>query len=274
MSTRKTLTEWTPKHIQRFWNWYGSNPNVQQTYFSHYYGKAIFYFLKLTGRLQGKLLDYGCGPGHLLKFLLKEKLECYGADSSQKSVSAINSSFSTYPNWKGGSEIKDIITPYPSNFFDVITCIETIEHLHDDVLKSLFQELKRLVKPGGIVLFTTPFNEDPEANMAYCPFCDSEYHRWQHLQFFTEKTLKALLEANGYQIMFCQSMDFDQFRRSPSLGTLFDISPAKIFSRLTFVRRKVLDRLFPMPFPQSRDLQFRLQSGSNAHLCALATKPK
>ncbi len=42
----------------------------------------------------------------------------------------------------------------PDNFVDVVVSFETIEHIEDD--KVYLRELKRVLKPGGIVLISTP----------------------------------------------------------------------------------------------------------------------
>src|SRR3989338_1057110 len=45
-------------------------------------------------------------------------------------------------------------TGYKNNYFDFIICSEVLEHLHNDG-KALI-ELKRILKPGGIVVITVP----------------------------------------------------------------------------------------------------------------------
>ena len=43
---------------------------------------------------------------------------------------------------------------FPDSSFDAITLIEIVEHLRD--AKALLAECARILKPGGIVLVTTP----------------------------------------------------------------------------------------------------------------------
>ena len=44
--------------------------------------------------------------------------------------------------------------PFAAGRFDLVTCLDVIEHISDDV--RMMEELARVLKPGGAVLFTTP----------------------------------------------------------------------------------------------------------------------
>ena len=50
--------------------------------------------------------------------------------------------------------IRDRQLTYHGNSFDVCTSTELFEHVPDDV--QGFRELRRVLKPGGILLFTVP----------------------------------------------------------------------------------------------------------------------
>ena len=52
------------------------------------------------------------------------------------------------------SNIYDI--PLEKNSFDAILCIEVLEHVTDPVIA--LKELYRILKPGGVILITAPFN--------------------------------------------------------------------------------------------------------------------
>jgi SAM-dependent methyltransferase len=51
-------------------------------------------------------------------------------------------------------DVQRIPLPWPSASVDVVTCIHVVEHLSD--LTLLFQEIGRLLKPGGEAYFETP----------------------------------------------------------------------------------------------------------------------
>ena len=50
-------------------------------------------------------------------------------------------------------------TPYESNSFEAITCLSVVEHGVD--LRAYFQEMSRLLKPGGILVTSTDYYDEP-----------------------------------------------------------------------------------------------------------------
>lgn len=271
---RKSTADWTSEHIQRFWDWHGSNPHAEMNYFSNQVGLGIVNFLEMTGWLKGKVLDYGCGIGHLLNYLLERGLDCYGVDSSERSIAKVNDKFSDKPNWIEGKVIERFVTSYPDNYFDVITCIETLEHLPDDLVSPMLVELERILKPGGILMITTPYSENLDEDMSYCPFCDSEYHKWQHMRSLSIEYMKTLMNSYDLQIVFCRNMDFMSFKfmSDVDLPPLTHISLRKLKQWIKFQHRCLLDKLFPKAFPNGMEIKYRLSLGRGSNLCTLATK--
>ena len=110
--------------------------------------------------------------------------------------------------------IEKLPTNYEKDYFDLITFIETIEHLKDDMLESTLKEMKRILKPGGKIIITTPFNEKLIDNHVYCPFCDSEFHRMQHMRSFNVKTMEDLLIDKGFIKQYCNNVNFSKWDTS------------------------------------------------------------
>lgn len=99
-----------------------------------------------------KVLDIGCGNGDSFKHFEEcgWKGEFVGTDFS---LQAIATALKTYPGVKFiQTECHD--QPYADGEFDVVSCQETIEHLEDP--KATIEEVKRLVRKGGIAIITTP----------------------------------------------------------------------------------------------------------------------
>lgn len=269
---RKSGADWTPDAVRRLWDWYGSNPHLQGLYFTAMVGRGVVNVLAATGKLSGRVLDYGCGPGHLLAHLLDRGLECHAVDSSPESIRAVNERFAGRGNWRQARLVDGIVTPYPPGHFDVVCCIETLEHLPDDAAAALVSELARVTKPGGIVIVTTPFAENLDQGLVFCPFCDSEFHRWQHFRSYDAADLCALLASRGLEVLLCRSMDFRAFQADDGLPSLRDLSASRLASWLASRARRVLDAVRPAGFPNGRDFRSRLGAGNGPHLCALATR--
>lgn len=101
------------------------------------------------------VLDIACGTGYGSNEML-----ALGRPGSITGVDidsgAVNYANNTYSNggkieFKQGS-ILDI--PFEDNSFDVLISFETLEHVEDE--KAQFSEIKRVLKPGGLYILSTP----------------------------------------------------------------------------------------------------------------------
>lgn len=265
----KRVAEWTAEAVQRFWAWRAVTPYIQERYFSYQVGRGIVEFLQLTGRLSGKVLDYGCGPGYLVRHLLEKGLECYGADGAPEALARVNDTFQREPQWKGAVLAQGGPLPYPEEGFDVVLCVEVLEHLPDDALVASIMDIKRLLRPGGIVMCTTPHNERLERNMTYCPFCMTEFHSAQHLRSFDTPSLRGLLESHGLQVLFCRNIDFGEFQMTDPRASKQAATSDQLKMWRVHQRDRWLDKIFPRPFPRQRLIQ---HAWAGPHLCAVAVK--
>lgn len=162
-------------------------------------------------KLTGYYLDYGCGSGQLLEIVIKQNsLICYGLDYSENSVQEVNKKIKSN-NWKGASLLRSFPSSYESDFFDIVTFIETIEHLQDDILTQTILEIKRVIKTNGKVIVTTPFNEDLSKHNVFCPFCKSEFHHMQHMQTFNKESISKLFILKGFEIEYCDNINLQSY---------------------------------------------------------------
>ncbi|MDD4994894.1 MAG: class I SAM-dependent methyltransferase [Patescibacteria group bacterium] len=95
-----------------------------------------------------KMLDVGCGTGMLMKELKKFGV-CYGVDNSPLAVNFCKQ------NFLENVDLGDITNiQFPDNFFDVVICLDVLEHVSDD--NKAISELKRVVKKEGIIIIFVP----------------------------------------------------------------------------------------------------------------------
>jgi 2-polyprenyl-3-methyl-5-hydroxy-6-metoxy-1,4-benzoquinol methylase len=201
--------EWDPASITRFWNHFATRPGTVDMYFSTMLGAGVAELLSRSGVLHPgmSVLDYGCGPGYLASHLLAAGAEVRGIDSATESVAMANARLGDDPRWKGA-----VVSPHPpapvdDASFDLVTCLETVEHLDDDALSAVLSDIARLLRPGGAVLVTTPNNEVLEDSFVYCPFCDSEFHAMQHVRSFDADSLRAALSGAGFDVELCRAVN-------------------------------------------------------------------
>lgn len=101
--------------------------------------------------------------------------------------------------------IEDENFPYPDNSFDAVLYCEIFEHLTDDPVRSLI-EIRRVLKPDGLLVLTTP-NAVRLENI--CKLIDgiSPFDQYsgfgpygRHNKEYTTDELKNVLSANGFEI--------------------------------------------------------------------------
>ena len=212
----KKASDWTAGDIAAFWDWQSKNLSRQQQYFTATMAPGIVKFIRKKGLLHGDVLDYGCGAGHLLKQMLtQQEVNFYGLDFSAGSIEETRNKTAGMLNLKQLVLIEKLPSPFSDHQFDSITLIETIEHLQDEVLNEAMQELFRILKPNGQVFITTPFNENLDDHLAFCPFCKSEFHQMQHLQSFDVAGLTALGVNHGFKVEHCVNIDIERLKLGP-----------------------------------------------------------
>ena len=197
------LLEWTDELIEEFWFYYAKHR--PEDYFTYQHGSQI---LNATLKYVSKdsvICDYGCGDGYLLEEILN-KFKAAGYEHTQENISITGKRLKDKTNYIGVFGA-DEISQY-SHKFDVIYLVETIEHILDRHFQSLMDNLKALLKKDGLIIITTPNDENLMDNTVYCPCCQKLFHRWQHVRSFDGSGLSTLMNKNGFNLIECKTLDF------------------------------------------------------------------
>ncbi|WP_172969603.1 class I SAM-dependent methyltransferase [Rhodanobacter sp. T12-5] len=84
--------------------------------------------------------------------------------------------------------------PFSDSCIDAVVVSEVIEHLDNDTLGNGLIEIRRILKPGGMLLGTVPFDEDLKASEVICPHCGTLFHKVGHVQSFNLAFMRSVLE--------------------------------------------------------------------------------
>ena len=97
-----------------------------------------------------KLLDIGCGTGHLLKAAAGKELQTYGIDISARGVEIAREVSPSSQIMLGKAEN----LPFPDHFFDYVVCLGALEHFMD--LRKGLKEMIRVGNQNASFLFLYP----------------------------------------------------------------------------------------------------------------------
>lgn len=141
-----------------------------------------------------KIFEFGCNDGVFLEQLQNAGYECKGIDASNN--------VAEYARSKG----LDVATGFLTSdyvmrdelieSYDLVTCSNVFAHIHD--IHTVIESARLLLKPDGYFAIEV---HDGGLLISELQF-DTIYH--EHLTYFTESTLKRLLESNGFQFVKCE----------------------------------------------------------------------
>lgn len=105
-----------------------------------------------------RILDCGCGRGFYLLFIGRLEPACalYGADMDPAVLAQARQHL---PESVRLLRSDAVHLPFPDAFFDKVICSEVLEHLPDD--RAGLRELRRVLRPGGILAVTVPNQRYP-----------------------------------------------------------------------------------------------------------------
>jgi SAM-dependent methyltransferase len=132
----------------------------------------------------GRVLDAGCGSGRTLQELTDYGADVYGIELEPEAADVARS--------RGYGEVRIgrlEELPYEDDWFDLITCLDVIEHTPDD--RVALAELRRVCKPGGWLLATVP------AYPALWSLHDEANH---HYRRYTRDSLRAAATGAGWRV--------------------------------------------------------------------------
>ena len=121
---------------------------VREIWYEHFH--RYVFARELVGGLN--VLDAACGEGYGTALLSTAAASATGVDISEK---AVEHARARYPSDRLEFLVSDCLElPFDEDEFDCVVSFETLEHLDDH--QGLLTEFRRVLKPGGFLLLSTP----------------------------------------------------------------------------------------------------------------------
>lgn len=149
-------------------------------------------FMFLRQQPPGRLLDVGCGGGRFMRRMQRLGWQAEGNDFDAQAAARVQREYGL-PVHVG----ELAACALPASHYDAITLSQAIEHVYEPA--ATLREIHRLLKPGGLLVMTTP-NPQSRCAQRY----GAHWRGWEaprHLQLFPLATLCALCQQQGYEIV-------------------------------------------------------------------------
>jgi len=195
----------------------------------------------------GRLLDIGCSTGLFLNTMQsKHGWESYGVEINEYPASIAREKYQLNI-FQGSLEQAS----YPPAFFDAVTLWDVLEHLPDPA--STLQEVRRIIKPDGVLLIRVPNYDSWDATIFGPAWAGLDVPR--HFYVFSRNCLLKLLEKNGFTTpkLNCKIGSFPMF----GLSLRFWMNKKSIKS----LSQRIINRLINNPITQSIGAPYFFISG-------------
>lgn len=100
----------------------------------------------------GDVLDFGCGCGRTLLWFSDRPPRLHGTDIDAEAISWCRTNLRFADSFAVNGRLPPL--DYPSETFDLVYAVSVFTHLNEEYQFRWLEELKRVTRPGGIVLLT------------------------------------------------------------------------------------------------------------------------
>ncbi|HBQ26390.1 MAG TPA: hypothetical protein DD791_08355 [Syntrophomonas sp.] len=201
------------------------------------------YVYPLVQRMQGRVLDAGCGAGFatlvMSQFLTvhsvdacKARLERAMALSSmmkkgekktfprviklieeELGTMAVQCEFPSAEDLLAGTSREVTFTegsidslPYKESYFDSINCLDVLEHTYSP--EEIIKEFARVLKPGGRVFITAPTRYGEVEQRIWESIEGTIFPAMLHMHHFDPQSLTGMFKRNGFKEVEVVPFDF------------------------------------------------------------------
>jgi len=111
------------------------------------YNRCLYAYKAASEKVKGNIIELGSGEGYGIQ-MLAPLAEHYLA------VDKFDTDISGHVNVEFRKHLLPSLSGIADNSFDFAVTFQVIEHIQDDI--TFIQEIHRVLKPGGVLMLTTP----------------------------------------------------------------------------------------------------------------------
>src|SRR5262245_48455142 len=174
----------------------------------YYYGGERPELVAVAPRGRRRALELGCGVGAFAVAFLKVNpdVEYWGVEAFPPAAAEARQKLDKVFD----RPVEQVYDDLPDGYFDLLVCNDVLEHMADPetVLRALLGKLE----PGGLLFASVP-------NVRFLPvlvdllvkkdwrYRDAGVLDRTHLRFYTEKSLRRMIAASGFQLVSCRGIN-------------------------------------------------------------------
>lgn len=151
------------------------------------------------GFSRGDVLDLGCGDGTLALRLARTCRSVTAADVSRRALAMAKRRLAGLPNARTAL-VEGWKLPFEGTSFDAAVCRRTLSHLDMEAAVLVLTELRRVLRPGGVLVFDLPNFHHPAYLEALARPGSGSWPAACRPRYWTAPMLRALLPRLGLAV--------------------------------------------------------------------------
>jgi glycosyltransferase involved in cell wall biosynthesis/2-polyprenyl-3-methyl-5-hydroxy-6-metoxy-1,4-benzoquinol methylase len=202
--TASQAWKWTDERVADFWSRIDGTP-LDDLSFGKQSGNVLLAAVEPWLVPGGRHLDLGAGQGHVARMMAQAGYPVAVLEPSSTRLATLARQLERQDGYLGGFDYGELKTIEP---FDVVLASEVIEHVLDGSIAGFFDTIRKILRPSGRLVLSTPNREDLQRSIIFCPVTGATFHRWQHVRSFDRNGLQDLLHQHGFQCDVVHEVDF------------------------------------------------------------------
>jgi len=163
---------------------------------------------KLNKKIQLTALDIGCSGGRYCFSFAKLGLKTTGIDIAKKATDFASKKSKELGTKNLTFQVGEATNlKFKPNTFDIIICIEVLHHLSNKDLKIAFQQIHKVLKPGGVAIIDLKNKLNTIINLTYKYHTNKTFKNTGHLMLTrTPHQYTRLIKNTGLKIIKSKSI--------------------------------------------------------------------